>query len=303
MSIEFCYDVHGIGVSCDFPLPELTGSQGADFSAVKIVRAESLPLPLSGGEFARVDSAGFHIAWGKVGAFHVTSTGQIYYRRFPGASDALIRVPLLGSVLAVALHYLGKLVLHGNAISVGGDGIILAGAKGQGKSTLSAALVARGHAVHADDAVSVAVGPDSRAEVFRGTRGLRLWPDAIGSAFGGVSPSSRPIHELSEKRVVPLDDQSVTPARLPLARIYVLEDADDIGLQPLGVTEAWPLVLAHALVSRFGTELLRGRDAARHFAACAALARSVRCVRLRRPRDFARLAEVAARIEQDLLCA
>ena len=303
MSIDFCYDAHDSTICSDIPLPELTGIQGIRPPIVKISEEDNLSLPLEENESVRVDSSGFHVAWEKVGAFHVTPAGCIYYRRFPEASDALIRVPLLGSVLAVALHYLGTLVMHGNAISIGGNGIILAGAKGQGKSTLSAALVARGHAVHADDAVSVAVGADSRAEVFRGTRGLRLWPDAIAPAFGGSSPPSRPIHELSEKRVVPLDGQGETPGHLPLERIYLLEDADDIALQPLGVTEAWPLVLAHALVSRFGTELLKGRDAARHFAACAALARSVRCVRLRRPRDFTRLDDVAARIEQDLLCA
>ena len=302
MNIDFCYDVHGAEIVCDFPLPELTGLQRVCSSVVKITADESLSFPSREGESVQVDSSGFRIGWEKVGAFQVTPAGCIRYRRLPGASDALIRVPLLGSVLAVALHYLGTLVVHGNALSIGGKGIILAGAKGQGKSTLSAALVARGHAVHADDAVSVAVGPDNRGEVFRGTRGLRLWPDAIVPAFGS-NPPSRPIHELSEKRVVPLRNQKETPACLPLERIYLLEDADNIALQPLGATEAWPLVLAHALVSRFGTELLRGRGAARHFAACVALARRVRCVRLRRPRDFARLGEVVTCIEQDLLCA
>ena len=296
------YDAHDTEIISDFPLPELISACRKTCFPITILEGGNLPLPMQAGEQRWVDSSGFQVAWGQVATFHVDPAGHIHYRRVPEASDELIRVPLLGSVLAVALHYRDTFVMHGNAMSVHGKGIILSGSKGQGKSTLSAALVAQGHLVHAEDAASLSIRPGSSVDLLRGTRQLRLWRDSIEQSFG-VSPPSRQIHELSDKRVVPLADQPETPSRVPLERIYFLEDADEITLEPLGATEAWPLVLVHALVSRFGTELLRGQDAARHFAACAELAKRVRCVRLRRPRDYSRLGEVVTRIEDDLLQA
>ena len=296
------YSAHGFEISSVFPLPELVSSPGSAERPIEISESGRLPLPKAdSGERRWIDPSGFHIAWENVGTFHVSLAGNICFRRAPGTSDELIRVPLLGSVLAVASYYRGALVIHGNALSVGGRGIILIGAKGQGKSTLSAGLVGRGHGVQADDAATVTLPPRGPAAVFRGTRQLRLWKDSVERSFGGFCPPSRQIHELSEKRVVTFETQAAPPDPLPLARIYVLEDGDEIALQPLSSTEAWQMILVHALVSRFGTDLLTGPGAARHFTLCAALARRVRCLRLRRPRDFSRLGEVVARIEEDLL--
>ena len=301
MGIDHRYDAHDTEIHSDLALPELSPARrDGRHQVLTISEDETLSLPVGEGEHRWVDPAGFHVTWDRVGTFRVSPAGDITYRRLPGASDDLIRIPLLGSVLAVALCYRGTLVLHGNAVSVGGNGVLLLGAKGQGKSTLSAALVARGHRVQAEDAASVSPASAAAAEVFRGMRQLRLWPDAVDPSFNGSHPGSRPIHELSSKRVFPLADQGDVPDRLPLARVYVLEDADAIDLQPLAAAEAWPLLLVHAFVTRFGTELLTGALAARHFAACAALARAVPCVRLRRPRDFSRLGDVCARLEQDL---
>ena len=301
MSIAFRYDAHDTEIISDLALPELTPSQrDRPHRSIEIFEENSLPFPAGKGERWWVDPAGFQITWDGVAVFRVTPTGDISYRRYPTASDELIRVPLLGSVLAVALYFLGRLVLHGNAMCIEGKGALLLGAKGQGKSTLSAALVARGHAIQAEDVATVAGSSGGAVEIFRGMRQLRLWPDAIRPSLGEPSLPSRPIHEWSDKRVFPLADQAATLAPLSLASIYILVDADTIEFQTLPTASAWPLILVHAFVSRFGTRFLTGPDAARHFAACAALSRAVRCVRLRRPRDFSRLGEVCARIEQDL---
>lgn len=304
MSIAFRYDAHSTEIVSDLALPELTPSlRGCQHPSLEIFEESSLSFPVGKGECWWIETTGFHIAWDGVAVFRITPAGDIFYRRYSTASDELIRVPLLGSVLAVALYFLGRLVLHGNAMSIEGKGALLLGAKGQGKSTLSAALVARGHSIQAEDVATVAVSPGNAVEIFRGMRQLRLWPDAIRPSLGESSLPSRPIHEWSDKRVFPLADQAATPATLSLACIYILDDADTIEFQTLPTAAAWPLILVHAFVSRFGTRFLTGPDAARHFAACAALSRAVRCVRLRRPRDFSRLGEICARIEQDLLCA
>lgn len=60
-----------------------------------------------------------------------------------------------GSVRMLLRQLAGELALHGAAIVIGGGAVILLGASRQGKSTLAAALCARGGALLADDAVAV----------------------------------------------------------------------------------------------------------------------------------------------------
>ena len=210
-------------------------------------------------------------------------------------------------VLAVALHYRQVLVMHGNAMFINSVGIILVGEKGQGKSTLSAAMVRQGHHVYADDAASVALPEKTPAEVIAGAQQLRLWRDSMNQTLGEGNFSYRYIHELGEKLVVSLPIPADSPVRLPFKRLYIIEDAAAISFKPLSAAEAvagaWQYVLAHTMVARFGSNFLVGAGATWHFAACLSLAKQVPCVRLLRPRDFSRLAEVVAHIETDLLSA
>ncbi len=303
MSDAYFYTAHGTGICSDLPLPEfpLTALEGPD--SIKISALAELPLPAYEGERFWINDSNFHVAWDQVGTFRVAPEGEIHYKRVSEASDELIRVPLLGSVLAVALHFRNTLVMHGNAMSVNGRGVIVVGSKGRGKSTLSAAMVRAGHAVHAEDAASVDLSEGSPVVAFRGTRQLRLWRDSFEHLLSAAGLATRSIHELSDKCVVSLPDHPEVPARLPLDRLYIVEEAKELSFQPLSPAEAWQQVLVHSLISRFGSALLVGSSGARHFAACSALAKQVPCVRLRRPREFSQLGELVARIEQDLASA
>ena len=302
MSDAFIYTAHGTGISSDLLLPEFLPNAHESRTPIEVTASVELPLPDSEGERFWVNDKNFYVAWGQVGTFRVTPEGKIYYKRVPTASDELIRVPLLGSVLAVALHFRNTLVMHGNAMSVNGKGVIVVGSKGRGKSTLSAAMVRAGHVVQAEDAASVDLSGGSPVVVFRGTRQLRLWRDSFEHLLSDVGLKARQIHELSDKYVVALPNDLEIPARLPLERLYIVEEAGEVAFQPLSPAEAWQQVLVHSLVSRFGSALLVGQGGVRHFAACSALAKRVPCVRLRRPRDFYRLGELVARIERDLAC-
>ena len=303
MAEEYRHFAHGIGIVSGLALPEFHGLSEDTPQSVVISECEDLPLLESSAEAYWTDKTGFHISWKQVGAFQINHSGNIRFRRVPSASDDLVRVPLLGVVLAVALHYRQVLVMHGNAMFINSVGIILVGEKGQGKSTLSAAMVNRGHHVYADDAASVALAGEAPAEVLAGAQQLRLWRDSMSQTLGEGNFSYRHIHELGEKLVVSLPIPADGPLRLPFKRLYIIEDAPTIAFQPLSAAEAWQHVLAHTMVARFGSDFLVGTGATWHFAACLSLAKQVRCVRLLRPRDFSRLAEVVTHIETDLLSA
>lgn len=95
----------------------------------------------------------------------------------PGMDLTETRAVLMSPIQAVLWHQRGLLPLHASAVRVKGRALALAGPSGVGKSTLAAALSARGHHAMADDIciVDAADGGD----VFPSTPRLRLWRDAL----------------------------------------------------------------------------------------------------------------------------
>ena len=87
-----------------------------------------------------------YLAWRNVARFLIKGKRQIDVDPAPGAEEALVRLPLVGPVIALLLHARGLLVLHASAIAIGDQSAIFLGDKQAGKSTIAAALVAAGPA-------------------------------------------------------------------------------------------------------------------------------------------------------------
>jgi hypothetical protein len=90
------------------------------------------------------------------------------------STSLLQQLYIVGWGLAGAAMLQQRLVLHANALEKDGSVILIAGDSGQGKSTLSAQLLASGYRLHSED---VAVFADSAA-VWRGMQSLLLQPEA-----------------------------------------------------------------------------------------------------------------------------
>jgi hypothetical protein len=74
-----------------------------------------------------------------------------------------------------------SLFFHAAALSIGGAGVILAGGKGQGKTTLSLALAARGHGWLGDEVAAVSTGSWSLLP-FRRSASIRRGPASAAVA-------------------------------------------------------------------------------------------------------------------------
>jgi hypothetical protein len=296
-----CYAAYGLGIHSALSLPEMADSAEAAADVViqlrKIDRSPSEINP--DGTCFHVGPQEAYLSWAEVGAFLVRGGREVLVDPVPGAEERVIRLPLLGAVLAVLLHQRGYLVLHASAVAVADGVVAFLGVKGSGKSTMAAALHARGHPVMADDVVALDVDEMADPMVLRGFPQLKLWPESAASSLGDDPESLPRLHPQFQKRSRRLTG-SLAQGRLPLRRIYVLAQAPTPAIEPLPPREALLQLIHHSYCGRFGKQLLQGEEATLHLQRCAALTNRVPvCWLLRRP-SLEALRDLACMVEEDL---
>lgn len=89
--------------------------------------------------------------------------------------------PLVGSlaVSSVLARQPDVLFVHAGAVAIGGAGLVLAGPRGSGKTTVSLALASRGHGFFSDELAAIRVTPGTLLPVRRATS-IRPGPRAAG---------------------------------------------------------------------------------------------------------------------------
>ena len=142
--------LYGLEIESPLPLP-CPSSRGSHVDLTLKAGGPLPPLATTPGAWTRTWSRepwGWLLRYGHPGGryleFHFSPDGSSISIHHHGAlawPNPLTIV--LGPVLAVALHLLGKTLLHGGGAFLGG-GLLILGASEAGKSTLKAALVAAG---------------------------------------------------------------------------------------------------------------------------------------------------------------
>jgi len=101
------------------------------------------------------------------GSFEVSADGGlITWFPVPNADSVMVRLHVIGRVLATALHAAGLFCLHGSGVVVEGGAIGFLAPRFWGKSTLAMALARAGAGLLSDD--TLAVHPDDVP--------VKLWP-------------------------------------------------------------------------------------------------------------------------------
>jgi hypothetical protein len=195
-------------------------------------------------------------------AYHVDAAGTAVACTWPAhytVEDA--ETYLLGPVLGVVLRLRGTPSLHAGAVAIDGVAVALAGEAGTGKSTTTAALAGRGHAVLADDVLALrASGGEILAQP--AYPHLRLWPDIVPALLGPRAelPRLTPNWDKRGLRV----DASFHPHALPLGAVYVLSGReagpDAPRLEPMNATEAVLALVANGYVGWFPDRAAQARE-------------------------------------------
>ena len=185
----------------------------------------------------------------------------------------LVRETLMEDLLPRFLSACGELVIHGSAVMIGSEAVVLVGPSGAGKSTLAHALAVAGHVAIADDFVPfVQPGRIAVASLER-----RVRPD---SAAVLRIPS---IATTSRGKIVVSGSTPVT-TEVVVGQILFLErvTAPEATLQPIGRDE----VFSRLVESRYVLDPLDDDLLERHMDLAVAVAECVPAVRLLLPHRY-----------------
>lgn len=294
----FCYFAYGLKIQSNIPIPEfLPADVGTDVMIrvessghrdINRLPAEAFDKPM----YLKMDEVETTLALKNIGVFFIREGREIVVVPAPDVEISLIRLYLVGSMMAIALYQRGFLVLHASTVEVDGGAVAFLGMSGAGKSSTAAALYAQGHRIIADDVMAVNLD-NHPVTVLPGFPQIKLSLEAAGS-LGYDEKSLLLLHSQEEKRGCRITSNFPTTP-LPLRCIYVLADGPDLEVEPLQPQETVIELLPHSIPTRW---LQSG--GALHFYQCANLAKAVPVYHLRRPRCLSRLPELAKFVEQHL---
>jgi hypothetical protein len=286
-------------VTSDVPLPELPPARGAACAAITVERAAA---PVDDRDLAwfhewrladeepwlvaRLPGGGYLVRVPELADFLVEAGGtRVRVVRGPDATDDTLRHVLVDFILPLVMTHRGELVLHASGVLSARGAFLFTARSGSGKSTIAAALAARGARVVADDAI--ALREDGNGLVAIGAySGLRLWPDILESSH----PDKRRIHPGNS--AIPFAE-----APVHVAGIYVLDPSPSgpIRIDPLPPREAVMAIVSNAYVLD-----CRDRDRLeQQLDRVVGCARAVPVSRLAFPHDASRLDELCQLLVED----
>lgn len=292
------YVAYGLGIHSFLPLPELlVDDVPADVTVRLGDTGYSSPEHSGNVHYFSPNAKETRLFLRDVGSISVRKGRDIVIDPIPGVEDRLLRLLILGPALGVLLQQRGRLVLHASAVAVASKAVLFLGRSGWGKSTMAAALYARGHDIVADDVTAIKVGKATDIPmVVPGFPQLKLWPEAAASSLGDVPETLPRVNPRLDKRARRIA-HGFTQASLPVGRIYVLDEGEKHEVELLEPQDALIELISHS----YCVGLLEGAGAsALHFLQCASIVNNVTISRLKRHRSLSALSDLAQLIEEDL---
>lgn len=260
---------------------------------VRVGHISPLPVDTEAESSSHATAEEIHLFWKDAGAFLVRGGREIVVDPVPGVEDRVLRLCILGPALAMLLHQRGWLVLHASAVDIAGRAVAFLGGPGEGKSTMAAAMHARGHRLLADDVTAVRFVAD-HPTVFPAFPQLKLWPESAVALGNDPGPLPRLEPGLEKRSLRASRGFLSTP--LTLKHIYVLAEGKTPHSEPLRPQQALVKLIGHSYAGR----LLRNVKASAHFFDCAELVNNVAVSSLERPRSLPALPDVARLVEREV---
>lgn len=274
------YEIFGLNVRSDFPIPELQPARAQDPADVTI-RTSDIPqgrnLPsgvhsMEGGALLVVEG---------VGRYWVANGNEIVVEPCADAAIQNVLLYVLGSAIGLLMHQRGLLPLHANAVEIEGKAVAFLGPSGAGKSTMAVWFLDRGFRVLSDDVCVVRFRPDGQPVAAPGLPRLRLWKEALMATGREPAKFKRAWagDETWDKFEVPLQQCSVSQAAIKLVAVYLLMQADEFRITRLAGAEAARALIENTYRGEFVAAVGHPQL---HWQACLDIARHAPVFRLER---------------------
>jgi hypothetical protein len=299
MSNTYSYLAYGLGIRATMPLPGLVTVETGEEVNVRFGRVDHQPseVPEKGWKYFSPAPEEDCLFWQGVASFLVRGGNTIIVDPCPGLDERMLYLLLLGPVLAVLLRQREYLPLHASAVAVDDGAVLFLGSSGWGKSTMAAALHARGHGLVTDDLAAVRVD-GNHPVVFPALPQLKLWPEALASL--GEDPEKLPRWNPHLEKRARLAAHKFSLSPLPIKKIYVLEEGNALEILPLRSQETFMELVRHTYGSDYSLQTAIGVGSAPHFYRCVSIANSITVCALRRPKCLSQLPYLAWLIEEEL---
>ena len=291
MEPRFTYRHSGLAVASALELPEWDAfAQACDLADVRVVIEEGPCPDCPADGSAGVGEADVRFAIDGIGGWQVERGETIRLHPDAQAEPSELRLFTLGSAWGALGYQRGFAMWHGSAVAREGRAILFCGDAGAGKSTMAAALLARGAMLVADDLSRVEPGG-----IHPSSARIKLWGPAIDLLGWRDRVLQRDYFRDDKFHCsVPLHAAGQKP--LPLAGIVVLEEGESLGVERLTGGAAMRAAMQGTI---YRPEMLEamGRWGEQGVLAAQIVA-AAPVWRLTRPKSFAALDEICAAAER-----
>jgi hypothetical protein len=248
-------------------------------------------------QFFRLGEA-YLIRFPEMGDFEVSACGlETQSWPAPGSDSDTIEHLFLNQVLPLALSRQLKLVLHGSAVNIGGQGVAFLGESGMGKSTLAASFAIGGSRFLTDDGLLLS-WENNKCHILPSHASIRLWEDSEQALIGECVDRAPALKFTSKARL--LAGESIPFCNEPkeLKRVYFLGDDENENITISPITPSETIV---GLIKNSFLLDCEARDLlTHHFDEICKLAELPIYYRIDYPRNYGALSKVKAEIEKNL---
>lgn len=290
----FSYFAYGLGIHSEIEIPEFVPAQTAGDITIRWDRNSPIPTDLIGNHklVIKITPEEAFFFNQEFALFVVRNGCEISVTPFKD-DEKLISLCIIGNIMSLLLYQRGLFVLHGSAIEVDGGAIAFVGKSGWGKSTIAAALHAKGHQIITDDVVAVSTETVA-FNVFPAYPQLKLFPE-VAEVLGHEKSDLLLLHSELNKggfRVT----ENFSQTALPLKRIYMLAKGSTLGIEKLRPQEGLMELMRHSLPTRW----YKTHNTS-EFLQCTSIAKNIPIYRLTRSSDLCSLPTLAEMVEAHLI--
>lgn len=170
------------------------------------------------------------VVWNDIEICRVLNDDKIIINSSNFLDENFVRIIILDIAIPILLIKKHMLMLHANAVNMGGNGVLFLGPTGIGKSTISIFLHKNGYNLLSDDISGIKLDKKNEPTIFSGFSTIKLWPEIINIL--GINTKKTPkVHQEVNKYLHDINESHCDS--IPLKSIYILKKSHNTHIQDM----------------------------------------------------------------------